>query len=90
MVDEREMLGLASNSTKKGGDCKTSAVGQKKALASLRKYMKKAQRQLATLKRKRAGGSDNESADTADEKPGDADNSFGGQSQKKKTKYQQA
>ena len=78
VVDERERLGLTKNSSKKNRDRKTSAVGQKKALASLRKDMKKAQRQIAALKRKKAGGSDDESADAADEKPEDAGNSFGG------------
>ena len=63
MVDERERLGLTKNSSKKNRDRKTSAVGQKKALASLCKDMKKAQRQLAALKRKRAGGSDDEIVD---------------------------
>ena len=90
VVDERERLGLTTNSSKKNRDRKTSAVGQKKALASLHKDMKKAQRQLAALKRKRSGGSDEKSVDAADEKPDDAGNSFGGRSEKKKAKSQQA
>ena len=90
VVDERERLGLTRNSPKKGRDRKTSAVGHKKALASLRKDMKKAQQQLVALKRKRAGGSDDQSVDAADKKPDDAGKTFGGRSEKKKAKYQQA
>ena len=90
MVEEHGRLGLTRNSPKKSRNRKTSAVGQKKALSSLCKDMKKAQRQLAALKRKRAGGSDDESVDTADEKPDDAGNSFGGRSEKRKAKSQQA
>ena len=90
VVDERERPGITSNSPKKGRYRKTSAVEQKKVLASLRKDMKKSQRQLADLKRKRAGGSDNKSVDAADKKPDDAGNSFGGRSEKKKAKSQQA
>ena len=90
VVDERERLGLTRNSSKKNRDRKTSAVGQKKALASLCKDTKKAQRQLAALERKRAGGSDDGSVNAADEKPDDTGNSFGGRSEKKKAKSQQA
>ena len=52
VVNKRERLGLTRNSPKKGRDRKTSAVGQKKAVASLLKYMKKSQRQLKPLKGK--------------------------------------
>ena len=76
MVDERERPGITSNSPKKGRYRKTSAVEQKKVLASLRKDMKKDQRQLSALKSKRAGSGDNKSADTADEKPDDAGKNF--------------
>ena len=76
MVDERERPGITSNSPKKGRYCKTSSVEQKKVLASLRKDMKKDQRQLSALKSKRAGSGDNKSADTVDEKTDDAGKNF--------------
>ena len=85
VIDERSCLGTNKAIPKKENYCKTEAASRKKALGTLNKDMKEANRMISSLKRKR-GMRDSDDHDSEEETPDNYGDRFGGYIEKKKGK----